>query len=206
MMVKMIPMRFPKILVSTGCFLGSALLLAGCDKEGITVVAEVSETFDFENGLSGWTGESQVSQEGIAAVVPSTEQASSGSGSARVFLDDPSGTGAVWMVRGFDGLAADRAYTVELEFDLGAPDLGGAPWTIVAAAAGTQDVPMGSMTSVGTTQPLGGSGAFFETRTATMVGTSDADGQLFVLLGVRQEAGGTRAFFVDDLAVTMTRR
>lgn len=206
MMVKMIPMRFPTILLSAGSFLACALLLTACDTQGITVVAEVSETFDFEEGLSGWTGDSQVSQEGVAAVVPSTEQASSGSGSVRFLLDDPSGTGAVWMIRAFDGLATDRSYTVDLEFDLGAPDLGGTPWTILAAAVPAPDVQPESMTAVGSTQPQSGSGSFFEGRTATVVGTSDAEGQLFVVLGVRQEAGVNRVFFVDDLTVTMTRR
>lgn len=201
MMVKMIPMRFATIL------LASAFLLAGCDREGITVVAEVSETFDFEGGLSGWTGGSQVSPGGVAALVPSTENASGGTGSARLLLDDPAGTGTAWMIREFTDLAEDRSYDVELEFDLGSPDTGAAPpWTLVAAAGGSEEAVTQSPGGVGDTQVLGEGDVAFETRTLSLIGTSDAEGRLFVLLGVRQETAGSRAFFVDDLTVRLTRR
>ena len=177
--------------------------LSGCETEGLTVVAEVDESYGFESGLAGWTVVADGGATGSATAGVSTERAGEGAASLRFVLDG-GGDAFVLIARGFD-VQPDRSYEVELAFDLASGDGGGVtPWTLRAGAGPAAPVDAGLLEEVGTT--AGGGSFTFERRVVTVTGTADGDGTLWVSVGVEQASAGDRAYFVDGLTVSLTRR
>lgn len=200
----MIRVNRPTTLPAT--LLAVAFLAVACDTDPITIVAEVDETYGFEGSAEGWTEFSRPGAGGAASAAVSTQQASDGSGSMRLSLNDPSGTGAVYVTRRFTDLAEDRGYDVEISFDLGSSDDSPADaWTLRAAAEASQPGSGSTFQNVGSTAVAGG-GLAFEPRTAALVTSTGPDGELWVTVGVRQDGAGNREYYLDRLRVMLTRR
>lgn len=183
-----------------------AFLAVACDTEPITIVAEVDETYGFEGSADGWTEFSRPGAGGAASAAVSAQEASEGSGSMRLSLNDPSGTGAVYVTRRFTDLAEDRGYEVEITFDLGSSDDSPADaWTLRVAAGASQPGGGTTFQNVGSTAVVGG-GLAFEQRTAALTASTGADGELWITVGVSQSGAGDREYYLDRLRVMLTRR
>jgi hypothetical protein len=181
-----------------------ALVFVGCDSGGITVVPEVEATFGFEDGLGSWEGLTSSGGDGTAAVASSAAQASSGSSSVRLRLDDPSGSGAALITRAF-ALEPNQDYGIELSFDLGSSDgPGTTAWRVLAGATSARPGEAASVPARGDTGTDGAS--LFERRNVGLEGTTAADGELWISVGVGQATGGARDYFLDEVEVVLTRR
>jgi hypothetical protein len=190
----------------------AALLLSSCDRHGnITVVAELNPTFDFESGMEGWSAEGVdlTGPDVTWAVGRSTEEASSGVGSARFWMDNANGRGKIWIEQGFD-VAPNRSYDVHITLDLASADFGQVvPWRIIAGVhpGDSEDSEATEITVQDST--LNGvasdQGMVWNEHHYVERATSDADGRLVVTLGIWGTTSGTRVYYVDNLRLEFWR-
>ena len=194
----------------TACVLLLVPLLAACDAAGtITIVPEFDLSFSFESGLGTWSamGTDLMDPPVTWSVDTSTDQASEGARSVRLFLENFNGAGKIWIHRGFD-VEPNQAYDVEMMFDFGTSDFGDVNlWRILAGAHTSQP----SVAADLVVQDGTGSGSATDSghqwleKSYTARATADEDGRIHLVLGV----GGTwetpRAYYIDNVRVLFTR-
>ena len=123
----------------------------------------------------------------------------------RLSLQDPTGTGAIYVTRRFADLAENRSYEVEIGFDLGSSDEPAGAWTLRVGAEPSAPGAGSTFRDAGSTAVAGG-GLSFEPRSTSLVASTGPDGELWVTVGVAQGGAGDRAYYLDQLRVMLTRR
>jgi len=185
-----------------------ALLSAACDRVGeIVIVPEFDFAYSFENDLEGWYGSGV--DLGTPAVewsmTRSSEHSSLGSASAALTLDNASGAAKVWLEREFD-VQPERAYDIQLSFDLGTSDHSGTePWRVLAGAHTTPPTEAADLAIQDPTSSGAGSGVTFVQKNYTLRATADEEGHIYLVVGVWGTSLGARGYFVDNVHVFFTR-
>jgi len=176
----------------------------GCDRLGdIVIVAEFDLTYSFENGLEGWLPSgADLSDPAVTwSIDTSGDVASTGSSAARFTLDNTNGHGKIWLEREFD-VAPERAYDVQITFDLASNESGDA-WRVLAGAHDAAPTTAAELPVQDATAP--GDGYQWTERSYTVRATSDDEGALFVLLGLWGTSQEARTYYVDNVHLVLSR-
>src|SRR5438067_686060 len=189
-----------------GCF-ALCLLLGACGP-----ATQTSAIYSFEGSLQGWTPAAlDVTASGTPpgwSISASTDQSFAGAWSARIFLDNETDAGKVWLSRTYR-LLPSRAYDVHVEFALGTSDADPAgAFRILAGAA--PSVPSNGDDAIslarGDTANGGSAGVLWLLKQYDSVATTDKSGELTAVVGIWGPSGGTRTYYFDALAVEFTER
>jgi len=173
---------------------------------------QTSGSYSFEGSLQGWTPAAvDVAPPGSPldwSVSPSTERSFAGNWSARMFVDNDTGTAKVWISRNYR-LAPSRNYDVHIEFALGTPDPDpGSAFRILAGVA--KSVPANGDEALALaredTANGGASQVTWLSKQYDSVASTDASGTLTAVIGVWGTASGTRAYYLDAVAIEFTER
>jgi hypothetical protein len=190
-----------------------AVLLVGgvCDHSGkiIAVVPEFDITDSFESGLGQWTPEALDLGEppGAWSVQGSTEEASAGTHSVELTLDNVSDAGKVWIERDLE-VAPAQAYEVEISFDLASADFGTLNlWTVIAGAhtappQAADELIFQDDTGNGASTD---DGYHWVSKRYTVHAQSDEEGHLHVTLGVWGTSETARTYYFDNVRLQLTR-
>src|SRR5205823_5683164 len=131
-----------------------------------------------------------------------------GAWSARIFLDNRSDAGKVWLARTYP-LVPLRAYDVHVEFALGTADAGpiGA-FRVLAGAA--PSVPANGDEAVALARDDTGNGGETEVawrlRSYDSVAAAGPSGELTAVVGVWGTFEAQRTYYLDSLAIEFTER
>jgi hypothetical protein len=193
--------------------LAPVVLLVGgvCDHSGkiIPVVPEFDITDSFESGLGQWTSEAIDLGEpaGAWSAQGTTGEASAGTRSVELTLDNVGGAGKVWIERELE-VAPGQAYDVEISFDLESADFGTfGLWTVIAGvstAAPRAATELTFQDDTGNGSSVDG-GYHWISKTYTVHGRSDEDGHLYVTIGVWGTSQAARTYYVDNVRLQLTR-
>jgi hypothetical protein len=173
---------------------------------------QTAGSYSFEGSLQGWNpGALDVGASGAPpgwSIVASSERSFAGAWSARVFLDNQTDAGKIWLSRTYR-LLPSRNYDVHVEFALGTSD---------ADPAGAFHVLAGAAPSL----PANGDDAISFARDDTANGGStsvvwllkqydsvvatDASGELTAVVGIWGTSASTRTYYFDALALVFTER
>jgi hypothetical protein len=182
--------------------------MAACDRlPDAVIVAEFDLTFSFESGLTGWTSATADLGAGTGSIAESQSEASAGSRSATLVLNNSSGAGKVWMTHELE-VTPDQSYSVDISFDLATTDHGTTePWKIIVglrqeAPTGPSELDFQGDTSSGLETAAG---AVWTKKTFTVAAKADDEGRLFLSLGVWGTTAGARAYHLDNVRVVLTR-
>ena len=184
-----------------------ALLAYGCDRFPEAVIfPEFEFSYSFESGLAGWTEGSADLGAGRATAGATTGQAAAGSASLAFGLDNPGGTGKIWVTREL-AVTKDQSYTVDVTLKLGSADAAAeAPWKVIAgvqlaAPTTAAGLPMQDETTAGGT----GGGVAWAEKSYSFAAKADPDGRLFLTLGIWGTSADERTYWIDDVGVVLTR-
>jgi len=173
---------------------------------------QTSASYSFEGSLQGWAPAAlDVGTSGVPAgwsVIASTERSFAGTWSARVFLDNETDAGKVWISRAYR-LLPSRSYTVLVEFALGTSDAGPAgPFRILAGAARSLPANADDAVSLARDDTANGGapGVAWVLKQYQSVATTDESGVLTAVVGIWGTSGGARTYYFDALAVEFTER
>lgn len=187
---------------------GTLFAFAACDRAPeAVIVPEFEFSFSFESGLDGWTPSSADLGTGTGSIQGSSENASQGTRSAAVHLDNAGGAGKVWITRELE-VTPDQSYAVDVSFDLGTSDHGtGEPWRLIVGVRDTipsstaaldyhGDTASGAETAVG---------HVWAEKGTTVGAKADEEGRLYLTLGVWGTTPGQRSYWIDNVRVVLTR-
>lgn len=203
-----VPLRAPPLRPRALLPALAALAVAACDRAPeAVIVPEYEFAFSFETGLSGWVPASADLGAGSATVTAAQDQASEGSRSVRLDMDNVAGSGKVWMTRELE-VTPDQRYGVEVVFDLGTSDHGTVePWQLIAgvrseAPSGPDALDVGGSTASGAETA---EGYVWTEKGLTLTTQADEEGRLYVTLGVRGATVGSRTYWIDNVRLVLTR-
>ncbi len=184
--------------------------LLGCDQVGdITFLPEFDLTYSFESGLEEWFGNGVDLTDPIVAwsVEPSSEQASSGASSVRLYVENINGMAKVWIERAVN-VVASVAYDVDISFDFGTADFGEANlWRILSGAHTNSPGTAASLT----VQDATGNGSASDVgvqwlhKSYNVRASSDAGGRMQIVIGVWGTWETPRTYYIDNVRVLFTR-
>jgi hypothetical protein len=187
--------------------LALAVLVGACGP-----ATQTSGSYSFEGSLQGWT---PGSLDVFAPATPpgwsigaSNERSFAGAWSARLFLDNQTGAGKIWISRIYR-LLPNRSYDVHVEFALGTSDPDGASaFRVLAGAAASLPATGDDAISFArdVTANGGSIGVAWLFKQYDSVAATDKSGELTALVGIWGTAGGTRTYYFDTLAVEFTER
>ena len=175
----------------------------------ITLVPEFDIRDSFEAGLGDWEAQgTDLGNPPVAwSVEESTEEASAGTRSVKLTLDNVNDAGKIWIQRELE-VAPLVTYDVDLSFDLGSADFGTVNlWTVIA---GVETAPPETAAEL-TFQDDTGNGAATDhgyqwiTKTYQIRARSDEDGHLYVVLGVWGTWETLRSYYLDNVHLVLTR-
>lgn len=184
--------------------------LSGCEHGGTLVLfPEVDVTDSFESGLGDWTGAGIDLGDPMVAWSAdiTTEEASSGTHSLKLTLDNANAEAKIWALRPVQATPG-QVYDVELSFDFGTADYGSVDlWRIIAGAAGAppgsvSDLPFQDDTGNGSATDVGYQWVH---KDYAMQATADADGNVYVVVGVWGTSEAARSYYVDNVHMVLTR-
>jgi len=201
------PYRLALLITLPGVLLASG----PCDHAGkiITVVPEFDITDSFESGLGQWTPVAIDLGEPAApwSIEGSDEEASAGSRSVKLTLDNINGAAKTWIERELE-VAPGQAYDVDISFDLGSADVGALNlWTVIAGAYAEPPRDAFELTFQDDT----GNGAAVDdgyhwmAKSYTVHARSNEEGYLYVTIGVRGTSESARSYYVDNVRLQLTR-
>lgn len=186
------------------------MALSGCDHGGTLVLApEVDVTESFETGLADWTeagldlGDPAATWSGTVT----TEQASAGTHSLKLTLDNSSADAKIWVQRAVQATPG-QAYDVELSFDFGSEDYGSLNlWKIIAGVVPASpetaaDLPVQGDTGNGLSSDQGYQWVHKDYTTTV---TAAADGTVYLVLGLWGDWDEQRSYYVDNVHLVLTR-
>lgn len=183
------------------------VLGAACDRlPEAVIVPEFEFDYSFEAGLTGWVEGRADLGAGTATVGTTTEQASSGSASLGLAVDNVGGAAKIWVTRELE-VTPDQSYTVDLTLKVGSVDpASAAPWKVIAgtrsaAPSSAAELPMQDETGAGTP----GGGAAWTPKSYSFPAKADEDGRLFLTLGIWATSAGQRTYWIDEVKVVLTR-
>jgi hypothetical protein len=190
-----------------GGLLALAFLVGACGP-----ATQTSGSYSFEGSLQGWTpGSLDV---GVSTPVPgwsisaSSERSFAGSWSARVFLDNQTEAGKIWISRTYR-LLPNRSYDVHVELALGTSDPDGtSAFRVLAGAAPSLPATGDDAISLARddTANGGSTDVAWLFKQYDSVAATDKSGQLTAVVGIWGTAGGARTYYFDTLAVEFTER
>ena len=184
--------------------------LVGCDAVGaITIVPEFDLSDSFESGLGEWSanGTDLTDPPVTWSVQTSTEQASDGARSARLYLENVNGAAKIWIERGFD-VQPNQTYDVDISFDFGSADFGDVNlWRIVAGAHMSAPVSAAELMIQDATGNGSGTdvGNRWLAKRYAARAQADSEGRLYVVLGVWGTWETPRTYYVDNVRLLFTR-
>ncbi|HVP58742.1 MAG TPA: hypothetical protein VMU02_11640 [bacterium] len=166
--------------------------------------------FSFEDSMQGWEAH------GIDLDTPdvrwsvdlSTEEATDGKSSVRLFLNNINDKSKIWIERAF---AVDTLvdYEVDVRYKFASPDWGDANhWTIIAGALSHSAEAVADLTFQGNTANGRSSdtGPEWLDKAYKFNVRSNAKGEVFVQLGVWGNTEFYRAYFIDEVRVILTEK
>jgi hypothetical protein len=173
---------------------------------------QTSGSYSFEGSLQGWTPAAvDIAASAMAtdwSIAASTERSFAGTWSARVFLDNETDAGKVWISRTWRLLPA-RSYDVHVEFALGTsdPDAAGA-FRVLAGAVPSLPANGDDAISLARddTANGGATGLTWVFRQYDSVAATDKTGELTAVVGVWGTTAATKTYYFDTLAVEFTER
>lgn len=179
--------------------------LAACDTHPeATIFPEFEFLFSFEQGIAEWTPASADLGAGSASVTGAQDQASQGTRSAKLSLDNPAGSGKVWMTRELD-VTPDQRYSVEVTFDLRTSDAAGDAWALVTAVKPEPPVSSAALEYQGDTSAGGQAGGGWVEKSVTLLAQADEEGRLYLTLGLWGTTAGTRDYWIDNVRLVLMR-
>ncbi len=187
----------------------AATFITGCDRKGeITIVPEFDLSYSFEGSLEQWYANGvDLSDPPVTwSVAQSNAEASLGSGSAELVLENANGRAKIWLERVFE-VEPDREYDIEISFDFGSAD-GDAitPWRIIAGASTSAPESASDLTiQDATSQAQPGPNIEFGERRYTVRAAGDEEGRIYVALGVWGTTAAFRTYFIDNVRLLFTR-
>lgn len=171
------------------------------------IFPEFEFAFSFESGLDGWNPASADLGTGTVTIEGSGDNASQGTRSVAVRLDNPGGAGKVWITRELE-VTPDQSYTVDVSFDLGTADHGTVdPWTLIVGMGDTAPTTPAALAYHGDTASGAetAQGAAWAEKGTTVAAKADEDGRLFLTLGIWGTTPGQRSYWIDNVRVVLTR-
>src|SRR6267154_2247901 len=173
---------------------------------------QTSGSYSFEGSLQGWTpGALDVSASATPpgwSISASSEQSFTGAWAARLFLDNQSEAGKIWISRTYR-LLPNRSYDVHVEFALGTSDADRASaFRILAGAAPSLPTTADDAISLARddTANGGSTGVAWLFKQYDSVAATDKSGVLTAVVGIWGTAAGARTYYFDALAVEFTER
>jgi hypothetical protein len=142
------------------------------------------------------------------SISASSERSFAGSWSARVFLDNQTEGGKIWISRTYR-LLPNRSYDVHVELALGTSDSDAASaFRILAGAAPSLPATGDDAISLARddTANGGSTGVAWLLKRYDSVAATDKSGQLTAVVGIWGIATGARTYYFDALAVEFTER
>jgi hypothetical protein len=179
---------------------------------GLPGPAPISDFSSFEGSLEGWTARGidlTVGGREVAwSIEPSTTTATHGTGSARLYLENFTDAGKIWLEKAFS-VRPNRLYRVAIEYDFATADFGDVNlWRLIAGAlpepprtgealrpAFRGDTGNGSNRDVG---------HVWLAKRQELEVRSGEGGVLHVVLGVWGTWETPRTYFLDRVRVTVT--
>jgi hypothetical protein len=171
------------------------------------IVPEFDLSYSFESGLDEWYGNGvDLGDPQVAwSAERSSGQASVGSASVALSVNNAEGAAKVWIEREFT-VEPSRAYDIEVTFDLGSSDgTGSEPWRVVAGAHVAPPMTAAELSIQDPTGNGGGAGVVFVQKSYSLRATSDEDGRMYLVIGVWGTSVGERTYFLDNVHVLFTR-
>jgi hypothetical protein len=186
------------------------LLASVCDKLGeIVIVPEFEMSFSFEAGLGSWVpgGLDLVGPSVVWSASSSSEEASDGDQSVRVYLDNLNGQGKIWISRELE-VAPHQRYDIDISFELATADASADAWQVIAGAHTAPPESAAELSFRGATAAAGADGGelAWVTNQYAVQGQADGDGLLYILVGIWGTGPGARTYYVDDVRLVLTRR
>ena len=193
--------------------LGLALLAAGlscCGDADLGTSPNHDENFSFETGWSDWFAKARDLTNPVDnwEVTRSSERASEGSQSVRLFLDNPNSQGKVWIERRYM-VDKNQTYDVDISFDFATGDFGSANlWKVIASGGPDSPATAGVAAAQGDTGTGTSSDQGFTWlhKTFSVPTESDGDAELFVYVGVWGTWPFARTYYLDNVKVALTKR
>ena len=184
--------------------------LITCDQVGdITITPEFDLTYSFESGLEGWFGNGVDLTDPIVtwSVEQSSEQASSGANSVRLYIDNSNGMAKVWIERTVN-VAPSHSYDVDISFDFGTADFGQTNlWRIVSGAHTRSPGTAAALT----VRDASGNGSASDVgvqwlpKSYRVRASSDAGGRMQIVIGVWGTWETPRTYYIDNVQLLFTR-
>ncbi|GMV08090.1 MAG: hypothetical protein AMXMBFR53_43650 [Gemmatimonadota bacterium] len=153
--------------------------------------------------MEEWTTSTADLASGTASLVGAQDQASHGSRSVRVALENPGGAAKAWMTRELE-VTPDQRYTVELAFDLRTTDATDDAWTLIVGVGPQAPAGPAALNYQGDTGAGAPAGGWAE-KSATLTAQADDEGRLHLTLGVWGTTSGSRTYWIDNVRVVLTR-
>jgi hypothetical protein len=181
-----------------------------CDQVGgIVILPEFDLSYSFESNLEGWFGNGVDLTAPIVtwSVEASSEQASDGANSARLFVDNRNAMSKIWLERTVD-VSPNLAYDVDISFDFGTSDFGQANlWRILSGAHTNSPTTGAELTVQDATGNGSGSsvGVQWLPKSYRVRASSDAGGHMRIVIGVWGTWETPRTYYVDDVRLRFTR-
>ena len=184
--------------------------LSGCGGSDAIRPPLNAQKFSFESDLQGWT------PKGIDLVVGgstvdwsierSTDRATEGAASLKLYLDNRTDAGKIWIERPF-AVNPNRRYRVNVQYSFATADFGDFNlWTIITGVRNQPAHKRDDLTYQGNT----GNGAdsdvgyqWFQ-KNYDFDATAGADGKLYVDIGVWGTWETPRTYYIDNVRVTLT--
>lgn len=187
------------------------MALGACDHRGkiLDIVPAYDLIDSFESGLGDWTAEGvDLDNPTVAwSVAGSTEEASTGSHSVKLTLDNVNGAGKIWIERELEVDSA-QAYDVTISFDLGTADYGTVNlWKVIAGAHTAPPETAAELTFRDDTGNGADSdaGVRWVSKSYTVHTRSDDDGHLYVVVGVWGTHETARSYYLDNVHLQLTQ-
>jgi hypothetical protein len=188
-------------------------LLALCGLLGACgAPTHTSGSYSFEGSLQGWNaGAADVTVAGMPldwSVAATNERSFDGRWSARIFVDNRSDAGKVWLSRTYK-LLPSRNYDVHVEFVLGSADTG--PVGAFRILAGAEpSIPANGDDAISLarddTANGGAAGVAWVAKSYDSIATTGPTGDLTALVGIWGTFAVARTYYLDSLAVQFTER
>ena len=189
----------------------AVLAAGGCDHAGklLELVPEFDFTESFEAGLGDWTPQAlDVADPAVTwSVEASSEEASAGTQSVKLTLDNANAAGKIWIERELE-VDPGQAYDVTLSFDLASADFGTVNlWKVIAGAYTAPPRTAAELSFPGDTGngASADDGVHWVSRSYQVHARADKDGYIYVVIGVWGTYPVARTYWVDNVHVQLTR-
>ena len=170
---------------------------------------EFDLTYSFEFGLAEWFANGVDLTDPIVtwSVEPSNEQASSGTNSVRLQIDNINGMAKVWIERTVN-VAPSVPYDVDISFDFGTADFGEVNlWRILSGAHTNSPATAAALTvqdATGNGSPAN-VGVRWLQKNYRVRAYSDAGGRMRIVIGVWGTWETPRTYYIDNVRLLFTR-